>query len=346
MASIQKRTNQSGEVQYYVIYRKYGKQAWKNAGSNKELAKQIKIEIEKQLISEEFGIIVNKKIGFTNYVDKHYLPVRNTTEIRPATYTSIVLACKNLKRFFENMPMQFITTDLIRKYIAKRTQTVGNRSVNIELVYLKQIFDYAIEAGYVTKNICRGINKLPESHKIRYLTTQELDLLLLNSTERTKAIILVTVNLGLRHGEVSHLRWSDISFESATVTVRAEHAKSKKDRIIPLNDTAKQTLLMLKENANGEFVFHDNGNQIKSFKKAFNTAVKKSELKNITPHSLRHTYGTHHALNGTDIYSLKAYMGHADIKTTMIYVHIAQQLMDTNKNNINLGVRQVLDGRV
>lgn len=72
-----------------------------------------------------------------------------------------------------------------------------------------------------------------------------------------------------------------------------------------------------------EYVFPSpqTGEQLTDIKKSFRTAVNEAGIKNFRFHDLRHTFATRLADEGTDIFTLKEILGHADIKTTMIYVH-------------------------
>lgn len=116
----------------------------------------------------------------------------------------------------------------------------------------------------------------------------------------------------------------------------------------------KRTLLWLKDNyidfrrmlifprtsAQMEYVFCDiNGEKIISFHKAFNRAKEKAGLKDITIHTLRHTYASHLANKGIPLLTIKDLLGHSDIKTTTIYSHLSNEHLQNAVKQIDYGLK-------
>jgi site-specific recombinase XerD len=127
---------------------------------------------------------------------------------------------------------------------------------------------------------------------------------------------------------VINLKISDIDFERQTIHIR--QSKFKKDRIVPLAETMA---IGLKKylGAENPHIWLFNGKEadgrysVKGLSWVMRENLKKTSItKEVSLHSLRHSYATHLLEQGINIVTLKELLGHADITTTMIYLHIAQ----------------------
>ena len=143
-----------------------------------------------------------------------------------------------------------------------------------------------------------------------------------------RIVLTLIYSAGLRSQEVINLKLGDIDFERKTIHIR--QSKYKKDRIVPLADCMA---LGLKKYIRLEkpFVFLFNGKEpdgrysVKGLSWVMREALKKTSItKDVSLHSLRHSYATHLLEEGVNIITLKELLGHAEISTTMIYLHVAQ----------------------
>lgn len=143
-----------------------------------------------------------------------------------------------------------------------------------------------------------------------------------------RIILSLIYSAGLRSQEVIHLKIADIDFERKTIHIR--QSKYKKDRMVPLSDFMSKGLkkymdaehphlwLFNGKEANGMF-------SVKGLSWVMREALKKTDIqKNVSLHSLRHSYATHLLEEGLNIITVKELLGHAEIATTMIYLHVAQ----------------------
>lgn len=133
---------------------------------------------------------------------------------------------------------------------------------------------------------------------------------------------------GLRGQEVINMKISDIDFERKTIHIR--QSKYKKDRIVPLSGYMAQGLKKYLE-AENPHIWLFNGKEpdgrysTRGLSWIMRESLKKTAIKKeVSLHSLRHSYATHLLEQGVDIVTLKNLLGHAEITTTMIYLHIAQ----------------------
>lgn len=145
---------------------------------------------------------------------------------------------------------------------------------------------------------------------------------------KQRVVLSLIYSAGLRGQEVINLKISDIDFERMTIHIR--QSKYKKDRIVPLSFTmAKGLKKYLK--AENPHIWLFNGKDasgrysVKGLSWVMRENLKKTSVtKEVNLHSLRHSYATHLLEEGVDIVTVKNLLGHADITTTMIYLHVAQ----------------------
>jgi integrase/recombinase XerD len=146
-----------------------------------------------------------------------------------------------------------------------------------------------------------------------------------------KLIIQLGYSSGLRVSEIINLKFQDIDFDRNLIHIKK--AKGKKDRIVMLSQKLKENLLGLTQIKQG-YIFLTNRNdkytQRTIQKIVENASIKAIIRKNISPHTLRHSFATHLLENGTDIRYIKNLLGHSDIKTTLIYTKVS------NKNIRNI----------
>ncbi len=145
---------------------------------------------------------------------------------------------------------------------------------------------------------------------------------------KQRIVLALIYSAGLRGQEVINLKISDVDFERMTIHIR--QSKYKKDRIVPLSPTMA---IGLKKYLNAEnphsWLF--NGKQpgsqysIRGLSWVMRENLKKTSIsKSVNLHTLRHSYATHLLEEGVNIVTLKELLGHAEITTTMIYLHVSE----------------------
>lgn len=161
------------------------------------------------------------------------------------------------------------------------------------------------------------------------LNQQELKELFAAPTLLKQRVVLALIySAGLRGQEVINLKISDIDFERQTIHIR--QSKYKKDRIVPLAETMAMGLRKYLKAENPHlWLFNgkepDGRYSVRGLAWVMRENLKKTSItKDVNLHSLRHSYATHLLEQGLNIVTLKELLGHADITTTMIYLHVAQ----------------------
>lgn len=141
-------------------------------------------------------------------------------------------------------------------------------------------------------------------------------------------LLAVAYSAGLRMNELRHLKIKDIDLDRKQIHIRM--GKGKKDRYVILSDIIAQKLPdYLREVKPLVYLFEgQTPGQVmgeRSIQYIINEALKKSSIqKDVSMHTLRHSFATHLLEDGIDVYSIQRLLGHSDIRTTMVYLHVAQ----------------------
>lgn len=145
---------------------------------------------------------------------------------------------------------------------------------------------------------------------------------------KQRIVLALIYSAGLRGQEVINLKISDVDLERKTLHIR--QSKYKKDRVVPLAEAMAVGLRKYLA-AENPHVWLFNGKEadgrysVRGLSWVMRENLKKTSItKSVNLHSLRHSYATHLLEQGVNIVTLKELLGHADITTTMIYLHVAQ----------------------
>ncbi|MBE0640380.1 MAG: tyrosine-type recombinase/integrase [Bacteroidales bacterium] len=228
---------------------------------------------------------------------------------------------------FDKLPQE-IDSDEINEYLVAlaRDPKSPSRSSFKHMVYGLR---YYYRLMGMNKNAI-ALPSLKKDTKLPVILNQsELKELFSTPTLLKQRVVLTLIySAGLRGQEVINLKISDIDFERKTIHIR--QSKYKKDRIVPL---AESMAIGLKKylKAENPHIWLFNGKEpdgrysVRGLSWVMRENLKKTSItKEVSLHSLRHSYATHLLEQGLNIVTLKELLGHADITTTMIYLHIAQ----------------------
>lgn len=216
------------------------------------------------------------------------------------------------------------------------------------LTVFNSFYKYLLFMDKIKSNPCDGI-KAPKLEKKlpTYLTNEEIAKLFnIRLTKpvdyRNKAILEVMYATGARISEVINLELNQIDFEECIIRVVG---KGKKERIIPLDDVAIEALdnyinnyrpfLIKNETCNYVFL-NKNGEKISRqmiFKMLKNLANKAGITKEISPHTLRHSFASNLLNNGADLRVIQELLGHENLETTEIYSHLQNKKIKDDYNN-------------
>ncbi|MCF7889829.1 tyrosine-type recombinase/integrase [Candidatus Bipolaricaulota bacterium] len=168
------------------------------------------------------------------------------------------------------------------------------------------------------------------------------------TSHRNKMMIQLMLDTGLRLAEAVSLRWKDVNLTSGKVMVR--EGKGAKDRTLWIGENRLEQLRKWKERQTEwleeslKHVFTTrNGDSLspRYVQKMVKNYSEKAEIsKNVTPHTLRHTFATDLYRETGKIRLVQKALGHADLSTTMIYTHIVDEELEGAMKSFRAGERQ------
>lgn len=218
-----------------------------------------------------------------------------------------------------------LTEKRIVSYLASMTER-GLSSSNLNMIVNALLFYFRTVLKRDTFEI-----RLPRprrEHRLPTVLTQAECVRIFSFVENPKhrLILLIGYGAGLRRSEIVSLKWEDILFEEHRIHIK--QSKGKKDRIVMLPYSIVAYLENYRAlNPGDEWVFPGQykGESLSAstVQKVMKNAVTKAGLeKKATVHTLRHSFATHLLEGGTDIRYIQQLLGHASVKTTMVYTHI------------------------
>lgn len=151
------------------------------------------------------------------------------------------------------------------------------------------------------------------------------DLRAVTFTDHLKPMVLLSLNTGLRRGELFNLRWPDVNLQAKTVTVAGEGTKTTETRHIPLNAEALATLEeWKKQSAAAGYVFPgQDGERMTDVKTAWLELLKNAGVEDFRWHDMRHDFASRLVMAGVPLNTVRDLLGHSDIKMTLRYAHLA-----------------------
>jgi integrase/recombinase XerD len=237
-----------------------------------------------------------------------------------------------------------ITDETVQEFIYEVSKEVNPRSQARIISGLKSFFNYLVFEDYRNDNPLELIEtpktgrKLPDT-----LSVEEIDALIAaidlssNEGERNRAMLETLYGCGLRVSELVSLKISDLFFDEGFVKITG---KGNKERFVPIGKLTQKYIQIYqneiranqvaKKGCEDTLFLNRRGNQLTRamiFTIIKDLAVKVNLSKNISPHTLRHSFATHLLENGADLRSIQLMLGHESITTTEIYVHLDRSFL-------------------
>lgn len=270
------------------------------------------------------------------------------TKVKHASSNTVASYMRDIRQFSQWLGEQG-EADVLRasqlnisQYLT-HLQELGKSGATVSrtLASLKSFYSYTVSAGFLEEtpvtaeiHVERGEKKLPQ-----ILTGREVELLLSQPAcvdakgFRDKAMLEVMYATGIRVTELIDLNVEDVNLELGTLKC----SSAKKSRVIPLYPAALRALSqyirevrMTMVAAPGETALFVNVGGARMSRQGFWKILKQYQAKagitkEITPHTLRHSFAVHLLENGADLGSLQELMGHSDISSTQMYTHMINQ---------------------
>ncbi len=246
--------------------------------------------------------------------------------------------------------LEDITTREVEQWraalVAAGGEPLSNKSKNNYVVLLHGVFRRAMTVYDLPINPVARVerHRVPSTGDIEVFSPEEVWALVRTAeSEQDAAIYLTAAFTGLRRGELIALRWRDVDFGGSVIRVRTNYAggqlttpKSGKVRSVPMAPDVAEALagLARRERFTGEdeLVFPGvTGGYLDgdALSKRYGRTLQRAALRPLRFHDLRHTFGTR-MIAKADVRRVQEWMGHADIQTTMKYLHYAPRAEDAS----------------
>ncbi|MGH9907847.1 MAG: tyrosine recombinase, partial [Pyrinomonadaceae bacterium] len=231
-----------------------------------------------------------------------------------------------------------LTRPDLRKWIAQLTRDgLAPASVGRAVSATRGLFRFLMLDGHIKRHPTEDLDTPQRfAYLPQFLTEDEVNKLMAapdvttDDGIRDRALIEVMYAAGLRVSELVSLKQTDVDMQAGLVVC---HGKGSKERRVPIGKSAVHWLQRYSAvkaaygKSTSPFMFTFRGKQLT---RQFAWAMIKrhaatARVKDISPHTLRHSFATHLLQNGADSRTVQALLGHSDISTTQIYTHITNQ---------------------
>ena len=277
------------------------------------------------------------KIDIDNYIDY----VKYERKLSDETAKNYMYDLNKFALFLEKEGIKSFK-DVDKKTVIEYLKSIKDmnpKSVSRNITSINNLFIFLLIEKKIKNNPCEFIDRpklkksLPDTLSFEEVSNL-LDISLLTKYDyRNKAMLEILYGSGLRISELISLTLRDVDMENDIIRCIG---KGSKERIVPINDYEKYFLNEYLEhrslfliNGDNDYLFLNNHGRkmtrqgfLKNLKKIL---VEKNIKKNVTPHTLRHSFASHMLSGGADLRSIQMLLGHSDISTTKIYTHISNE---------------------
>lgn len=142
--------------------------------------------------------------------------------------------------------------------------------------------------------------------------------------DHIKPLVLLSINTGLRRGELFNLKRADVDLDRGTITVTGTTSKTGQTRHVSLNSEAAKVLSGWMAQSEGSLVFPSkNGDRLNNVSSAWRNLIKDAGITGFRWHDMRHHFASRLVMTGVDLNTVRELLGHSDIKMTLRYAHLA-----------------------
>ncbi len=229
--------------------------------------------------------------------------------------------------------VQSFHTDLVK------TEKLAPATADHHVVYLRRILNLAVEWEYMEKNPLTNIPLLRVDNQIeRYLSEDEvrrlIDVLQTDLASGASYILLFLLSTGARLNEAMQAKWEQIDVDRGMWRIPATNSKSKKARLVPLNESANWVLSQLRTKEKHAYLFVNEATQkpFVTITRAWYRLRDKAGISKLRIHDLRHSFASFLVNGGRSLYEVQQILGHSDPKVTMRYAHLNQDALRSAAN--------------
>lgn len=351
---IEVRLTAPGQGTYYLRYKDTtGKTCHKRIGSTADMtladarkqAKVIKGEIASGI--DPKGEAKKVMLTYDDFFTNHYLPY--VTPRKRSWKRDEELYRLRIKKAFGDKKLDAIARQEIQTFhTALLAEGLSPASADHHVKLLRQSLNLAIEWDMLDKNPAAKVPLFNVDNKVEhYLDDEQLQRLLAvlrdpNSPRSVCQIALFLLSTGARLNEALTATWSQIDKATRVWRIPATVSKSRKIRVVPLNDSALEVLAELDTEGQFEhlFVNRQTGKPYTTIMKVWSRLRLKAGLPFLRIHDLRHMYASFLVNSGRTLYEVQACLGHSDPKVTMRYSHLSSKSMQEAANSASIAIQR------
>lgn len=275
---------------------------------------------------------------------EHYISIEKNLSLHTRrNYLSDLNQFKEfLEREYPKIRYEVIDNTIIRSYLGFLYKKNKKSSIARKLASLRTFFKFLLRAGVLKKNPASLVSTPRlEKHVPSFLSIDETFILLKMPDDTTpvgirdKAIMEILYSSGVRVSELVEMNEGDLDLNLGIIKVMG---KGRKERIVPIGSKAIEALnhyletkkrrskIPLSSSLNPPVFLNPRGGRLstRSVARIINRYIEQCGLlKNISPHSLRHTFATHMLDAGADLRAIQELLGHVSLSTTQKYTHVS-----------------------
>lgn len=256
---------------------------------------------------------------------------------------------RDLEKFSDNInaeDIKEIDRGKINLYVRTlRENKLAPTSIIRKIASLRGFFKWATSIGIIDKNPAATLEQPKVPQRLpKVITVKEVEEMLNHNLTALEHVMMeLLYSCGLRVSELVNLKVTDIDLASKYIRC---FGKGSKERIIPIGETAKNVvkeylterdILIKKCNITSKSLLILENGRFVTRQDVYNFIHAQGKLihKNISPHTLRHSFATHLLENGADLRIVQELLGHSDVSTTQLYTHISKKRLKEVYFSIN-----------
>ena len=245
----------------------------------------------------------------------------------PHTLKAYKIQIRLLSEAISNKDINEVKYEELKGYLYTQEHLKAS-SLGHRIRFIRSFFRWAVDEGHIDKNPAARLREPQNGKRIpKFLNEEETETLIATcETAREYAIILFMYTTGCRIGEMVKLNIRDIDWDNGSVIV---NGKGNVDREVYFNMKCKIWLKKYVESRNDKdealFVTERSPHRlsIAQMRCIMKGVAERAGLKNVYPHRLRHSYGTHLLNAGAPMEAIRQLMGHAKASTTALYAELS-----------------------
>jgi len=288
---------------------------------------------------------------FNEYLNTHSKPPRKTEK-----YCRLErFRLKRIQDYLESkgcIELQHITLRIVEDLKSWLIgQSLAPKTTNDYIIQLKTVLNIAFNYDYINKNPAKAVKMLKTTNvrSRKAFTKKEIKTILETADDDTGQYIRLILLTGVRLSELANLKWDDIDLENRHLIVQSKDGFAPKSRKVRYIDLSKEGMNFFNNlSRDGKYIFCNGGGSKRykdpgDYTKRINEVLKKAGLykKGFGAHTLRHTYISMLCQAGVPITTVKELAGHADIQTTMKYIHLTPGHRRSVMENLNLLPKEI-----